>query len=242
MIVIVIPTYNERENVVKLITRIEKQYSKLGSRLMLLIADDNSPDGTKETVLQFIASQKPSLRVEVLTKTKKTGLKDAYFNAFKYLLKKYPGITGVIQMDADLSHDPKYLKLHIRNLEDGCDLSIGSRYISGGGISNWGWSRVAMSKIGNSLNRIILSPRIRDYTGGFNGISAPALRFATKRGVVTSSGYYFLTEMKYRVLQKHFKVSEFPIIFTDRVLGDSKMGGSIVIESIKQLLRIRFTK
>lgn len=242
MYTIVIPTYNEKENITKLVGQINKLYGKESSRLSILVADDSSPDGTKAALEDYLKKNKPSLKVDIITKAKKSGLKDAYFNAFRHLLKTNPKLSGVIQMDADLSHDPKYLVKHLESLDAGYDLSIGSRYTKGGGISNWGLSRVLLSRVGNTLNRVILSRKVHDYTGGFNGISAAALQYAIKPNVVSSSGYYFLTEMKYRIVSKGYKLKEFPIIFTDRVEGESKMGGSIIFESIKQLISIRFKK
>ena len=242
MFVLVIPTYNERENIVKLVSKIDKLYAKSKYTLSILVADDSSPDGTREALETHLKKSRHAIGVEVITKKDKTGLKDAYFNAFRYALRKHEAdIEGIIQMDADLSHDPKYLRKHLENLASGSDLSIGSRYVKGGGISNWGWSRIAMSRVGNMLNRVILSPKINDYTGGFNGMSPTVVKHVIKPGVVTSSGYYFLTVMKYRILKSGYIITEFPIIFTDRVEGDSKMGGGIMIEAVKQLFRIRFS-
>ena len=242
MIYIVIPTYNEKDNILVLIKSIESLYAK-NKNISILVADDNSPDGTKKIVNDYIKSEKNIIPLLIVSKKTKTGLRDAYFNAFNFLIEKRKDITGVIQMDADLSHDPAYIKKHLDNLENGIDLSIGSRYVSGGGINNWGLKRILLSRLGNLMNEIVLSPKIKDYTGGFNGLSLKTIKFSTRPGVVSSSGYYFLTEMKYRILKsKKFRIVEFPIIFTDRVSGDSKMGKSIVFESIKQLIRIRLGK
>lgn len=242
MYFIVIPTYNEKDNIVVLIKKIEKLYGS-EKDLSILVADDNSPDGTRNVVEDYISSKKNKLPIIIITKKDKTGLRDAYFNAFKYLIKTYPKILGIIQMDADLSHDPKYIKKHLSNLRDGIDLSMGSRYIKGGSIENWGMDRILLSRLGNSLNRLILSSRIHDYTGGYNGLSLRALQFVLIPGKVSSSGYYFLTEMKYRlIMSDEFAINEFPIIFTDRVSGDSKMGNGIIVESIKQLIYIRLNK
>lgn len=240
-IVIVIPTYNEKKNIVKLLIAIDKELND-ESDVSVLVADDSSPDGTRIAVEDLINSRKLSLGIEVVSKKEKTGLRDAYFNAFKYAISKNKNLKGVIQMDADFSHSPKYLRNHIENLRSGADLSIGSRYVEGGGTENWSLSRRILSKGGNNLNRFVLSRRIHDYTGGFNGLSLEAIKLATKPGMVSCTGYYFLTEMKYRIIQNKLTISEFPIIFKDRTFGESKMGGAIVKEAIKQLIIIRFKK
>lgn len=238
---IVIPTYNEKKNIVKLLSSIDKEL-KNEKGVSVLVADDSSPDGTAEVVKELVASKKLHIRVKVLLKEEKTGLRDAYFNAFRHAIKEGRNLVGVIQMDADFSHDPKYLVSHIKNLRSGIDLSIGSRYVKAGGTENWSLSRRLLSKCGNNLNRIVLSRKIHDYTGGFNGLSINALRLAVSPGVVSCTGYYFLTEMKYRIIQSKLSISEFPIIFKDRTFGESKMGGAIVKEAVKQLFIIRFKK
>jgi dolichol-phosphate mannosyltransferase len=242
MYAIVIPTYNEKENIVELVKKIDSLYGSLNKSLMILVADDNSPDGTRIELEKYLGKRHLRLSVEIITKKDKTGLKDAYFKAFTYMLKKYPSLDGIIQMDADLSHDPKYIKRHLANLENGYDLSCGSRYVSGGSINNWGFGRRLLSRLGNLTNRTILSFRLHDYTGGYNGISRKALKYVLQPDIVTCSGYYFLTEMKYRIITSGFSFIEFPIVFTDRVKGQSKMKSGIILESIQQVIKIRFQK
>lgn len=238
--VIVIPTYNEKDSVPKLLNLLDKQLTNRND-VSLLIADDNSPDGTKKIVEEIIKSSKFKIPIEIISK-EKSGLKDAYFNAFRYLIKNNPSLKGVIQMDADLSHNPKFALKHLDNLKAGIDLSIGSRYVKGGGVSNWSKKRLLMSQIGNILNKIVLSFKIKDYTGGFNAFSLNALRYVLPEGFILSNGYYFQTELKYRLLKKGFSMNEFPIVFEERAIGVSKMSNAIVLESIKQLLSIRFKK
>lgn len=240
-IIIVIPTYNEAKNIVRLLGVIDKEL--IGENgVSVLVADDSSPDGTANLVKDLAASKKLSVNVDVLLKKEKTGLRDAYFNAFRYAVENHKGLVGVIQMDADLSHDPSYLKTHVDNLRAGVDLSIGSRYVAGGGTENWSLSRRLLSRVGNNINRAMLSRRIHDYTGGFNGLSIRAIRLSIKPGIVSCTGYYFLTEMKYRIIRNKLSINEFPIVFKDRTYGESKMGGAIIKEAIKQLFIIRFKK
>ena len=239
MVAIVIPTYNEKDNILRLIKEIDQLYRK-NDDLLILVADDNSPDGTGKIVQAYAKENASKLKIKVITKPDKTGLKDAYFNAFSYALKAYKNLDGVIQMDADLSHNPKYLKTHINNLKNSVDLSIGSRYVHGGGVENWSFKRKLLSRVGNTTNRLVLSTKIHDYTGGFNGLSRKALNQILKPGEVTSGGYYFLTEMKYSIISNpDLSVNEFPIIFTDRTQGESKMGSTIILEAFSQLWRIK---
>lgn len=242
MIAIIIPTYNEKDNIIRLLKKINDLYGSQNN-LIILVADDNSPDKTGEIVKNFAKEESVKIKIKVITKNEKSGLKDAYFNAFRYALKNIKNLVGIIQMDADLSHHPKYLKQHIDNLNNGVDLSIGSRYVKNGGVKNWGLGRRLLSRLGNFTNRVILSTKIHDYTGGFNGLSVKAIKRVLKPGQVTSGGYYFLTEMKYRIISSSdLSYKEFAIIFTDRTQGESKMGGTIIFEAFRQLWKIKFNK
>lgn len=242
MIAIIIPTYNEKDNIIRLLKKINDLYGSQNN-LIILVADDNSPDKTGEIVKNFTKEESVKIKIKVITKNEKSGLKDAYFNAFRYALKNIKNLVGIIQMDADLSHHPKYLKQHIDNLNNGVDLSIGSRYVKNGGVKNWGLGRRLLSRLGNFTNRVILSTKIHDYTGGFNGLSVKAIKRVLKPGQVTSGGYYFLTEMKYRIISSSdLSYKEFAIIFTDRTQGESKMGGTIIFEAFRQLWKIKFNK
>ncbi|HEV2412554.1 MAG TPA: glycosyltransferase [Candidatus Saccharimonadales bacterium] len=243
MYVIVIPTYNEKENVTKLISQLDKLYGKFATNIKVLVADDSSSDGTRRVVEAFVNRRKPKLTVNVITKAEKTDLGEAYLNAFRHLLKNEPKLKGVIQMDADLSHDPKYVAQHLTHLQDGHDLSVGSRYVRGGDVRNWHLGKHFLSRSGNTINRIILSKQLRDYTGGFNGLSKRALQYITKPDMITSKGYHFQVELKYRLINSgKFKVHEFPITFTERIAGTSKMRLDNLLISFRQLLGIRLRK
>ena len=243
MYVIVIPTYNEKENIPKLIAKLDKFYGKLAANVSILVADDSSPDGTRQVVEDYVRRHKPKLHIQVITKSEKAGLREAYLNAFRYLLKNEPRLKGIIQMDADHSHDPKYVARHLKNLRDGFDLSVGSRYARGGKVKNVGVGRRILSRSGNSINRLVLSQQLKDYTGSFNGLSKRALLFITKDDVVTSKDCHFYTELKYRLVKAgDFTVTEFPIVFVDRIVGFSKMSRTTLLEPLTQLLSIRTRK
>ena len=243
MYIIVIPTYNEKENIPKLIAKLDKLYGKLSANISVLIADDSSPDGTRQVVEDYVRRHKLKLNVKVITKSEKTGLREAYLNAFRHVLKNEPKLKGVVQMDADLSHDPKYVAKHLKNLQEGYDLSVGSRFVHGGSIKDLGIRRRFFSRNGNRLNRLVLSKDVRDYTGGYNGLSKRALLYLTKADVVVSKGLHFQIELKYRLIKPRvFKVTEFPVVCVDRVSGATKMGGAVSIESVRQLFSIRTRK
>ncbi len=226
---IVVPTYNEIENLKPLVDAI---LAIVPSHVELLIADDNSPDGTGKLADQ-LAGANP--RVHALHRPKKMGLGSAYVGGFKWGMEK--GFEAFIEMDADFSHDPKYLPTMLTQLET-CDVAIGSRYVAGGGTVNWGLGRKIISRGGSLYSRMILGAPIRDFTGGFNGWKRQVLEkveFATLR----SDGYSFQIELKYRAFRQGFKITEFPIIFADRKVGKSKMNRKIVIEALGRVWSFR---
>ncbi len=219
---IVIPTYNESENIERL-TRSIFEYSP---ESYVLIVDDNSPDGTSEIVINL---KKKFPNVELLTREKKEGLGKAYTCAFRHLLK-LEDLSTVIMMDADFSHDPKYInKMH--ELSDTHDLVIGSRYIKEGGVVGWEMWRRVLSFGGNLYARTVLGLPIKDLTGGYNLISSNALS-KIDFDAIDASGYAFLIELKHALLKAKARYVEVPIVFINRIGGESKISNHIIREGI----------
>jgi dolichol-phosphate mannosyltransferase len=227
---IIIPTYNERENIGILLDKI---ISLNLSAVDVLVVDDNSPDKTADIVR---AKQKGCQNIFLLERPGKDGLGRAYIAGFSWGLKNYYDL--LIGMDADLSHDPKYLPSLIKGLETN-DFVVGSRYVSGGGIDNWGYWRRFLSIGGNIYAGLVLSMKIKDLTGGFNAWRAEVLKTISLE-TVCSDGYSFLIELKYRACKNNFKYLEVPIIFKERASGKSKMSSSIIKEALWRLPYLRF--
>lgn len=226
---IVVPTYNEIENLKSIV---EAVLVATPQEVDLLIVDDGSPDGTGK-LADRLAEQYP--RVHVLHRAKKQGLGTAYIAGFKWgMLKDY---VAFVQMDADFSHDPKYLGRMLELLETH-DFVIGSRYVTGGGTLNWGLGRKLLSRGGGIYSRFVLHAPIRDFTGGFNGWRRPVLEKASLP-TLRSDGYSFQIELKYRSFRGGFKWVEFPIIFEDRKVGKSKMNRRIVLEALARVWEMR---
>jgi dolichol-phosphate mannosyltransferase len=227
-----LPTYNEREN-------LESMVRALGRELRegdcVLVIDDASPDGTG-VIADGLASELPF--VSVLHRERKEGLGPAYLAGFARALAD--GAELVLEMDCDFSHDPKDVPRLIAAAEDGADLVLGSRYIAGGSIPNWGLVRRAISLGGNVYAQVILQSRLRDLTGGFKCFRRGVLE-TVDLSAIDSKGYAFQIETTYRVVRAGFEVVEVPIAFVDREHGHSKMDGSIVIEAVWKvpLLRLR---
>jgi dolichol-phosphate mannosyltransferase len=226
---IVIPTYNEIENLQVLLDTV---LAVTPEQVEILIVDDNSPDGTGQLADSFASKNS---RVHVLHRAKKMGLGTAYVNGFKWGLER--PYEAFIEMDADFSHDPKYLSEMLRLLENN-DVAVGSRYVSGGGTLNWGLGRKIISRGGSLYARLILSAPIRDFTGGFNGWKRKVLE-SVEIDTLRSDGYSFQIELKYRAFLKRFQIVEFPIIFEDRKVGKSKMNKRIVLEALGRVWRFR---
>ncbi len=228
----VIPTYNERDNIVRLIPAV------LGAdpRLSVLVVDDGSPDGTAGAVLRCV-EQDPSGRVFLLNRGKKTGLGRAYVDGFAWGLGR--GHDFIIEMDGDWSHDPRYLG-RMLDLAGEADVVIGSRYVPGGGTAHWGLPRRLLSRFGSLYSRCVLGVGIRDFTGGFNGWSAQALR-AMDLDSLRSTGYSFQIELKYRAHRLGFAHAEFPIVFHERRAGRSKMSVAIALEALWRVWALRFS-
>jgi dolichol-phosphate mannosyltransferase len=233
---ICIPTYNEIENLQPLVESALKatEASQVGKPVDILVIDDNSPDGTGQLADRLADRHSP--RVHVLHRPGKAGLGQAYIAGFGWGMER--GYDVLIEMDADFSHDPKYLPEMLKRLETH-DVAIGSRYVPGGGTVNWGLGRKIISRGGSLYSRIILGAGIRDFTGGFNGWKRPALE-AVNLGTLRSDGYSFQIELKYRAFKKGFRITEFPIVFEDRKVGKSKMNKKIVIEALGRVWSFRF--
>jgi dolichol-phosphate mannosyltransferase len=227
---VVIPTYNERDNILQLVPSILAQ----GDAFHILIVDDNSPDGTGE-LAEELARQEP--RVHVLHRPGKLGLGTAYVAGFRWGLDF--GAELIFEMDADFSHDPAMLLVFVEEIGD-CDLVLGSRYVPGGGVRNWPLPRRLMSQGGSLYARTILGVPIRDLTGGFKCFRRQVLE-SLPLDKVQTTGYAFQIEMTYRTLLAGFRVKEIPIIFVDRVQGTSKMSRRVFLEAVIAVWRLRFS-
>lgn len=239
-ILIVIPTYNEKENIEKLIPQILKQDKNID----ILVVDDGSPDGTGELV-EKLAKKNP--KIHVLHRKGKLGIGSAYIEGFKYGVKseasrsKARGFFSlrrnkydlIISMDADLSHNPKYLPAMI-TASGKYDLVLGSRWTKGGGVTGWPWHRYVMSWGANFFSRVLLKLKPKDITTGFRCYKREVLE---KIGLdnITSSGYAFFEELIYRVQKAGFSIGEVPIIFVDRKIGQSKIDKKEIITSAKAI-------
>jgi dolichol-phosphate mannosyltransferase len=229
---IVTPTYNERANLESFIE------ATLGTapRANILIVDDNSPDGTGDLANEIAARDN---RVRVLHRPGKLGLGTAYVAAFQ--LGLHDSYRYFFEMDADLSHDPKFLPDFFRELDAGADIVIGSRNIPGGGVQGWGMGRHLLSKGGSLYARVILGSKLRDLTSGYKGFRREALE-AIFHDKVASNGYSFQIEMTYRALCRGLSVVEVPIVFVDRQLGTSKMSRRIVAEAVGAVWKLRISE
>ncbi|MHA7629733.1 polyprenol monophosphomannose synthase [Corallococcus sp. M7] len=226
-----IPTYNERDN----IGPITQAVLAADPRVDILVVDDNSPDGTGQ-LADELAAKNP--RVRVLHREKKEGLGRAYLAAFRWALAE--GYTYILEMDADFSHDPRYLPTFLDTAEAGADLVLGSRYVDGGGTVNWGVGRKIISRGGSLYARSILGVGVRDLTGGFKCFNRRVLE-SINLDEVRSTGYAFQIELTYRTLRKGFTVREVPIVFEDRRVGHSKMNKKIFVEALGMVWKLRFT-
>jgi dolichol-phosphate mannosyltransferase len=220
--VVVIPTYNERENIRRLLPLILKQ--PLGKQLQILVVDDSSPDGTGNLVAEM-AKGNPCLHL--LSRPRKSGLGRAYVAGFLWALNV--GADEIAQMDADFSHNPCYLPTLFSTLAE-ADVAVGSRYIPGGGVRNWPRQRQWLSTTANFLTRRFTGLPLHDCTGGFRAYRRRVLE-AIKLQTITTSGYAFQIEVAWRISQRGFRFKEIPIIFTDREEGQSKLSRKIIWEA-----------
>lgn len=227
---VVLPTYNESQNLSQIVPAILSQ----DDRLEVLVVDDNSPDGTGQ-IADVLAGG--IARVYVLHRPAKEGLGRAYLAGFRWGLAR--GFDAIFEMDADFSHDPRFLKDLIQKLEEGADLVIGSRYKSGINVVNWPLSRLMLSTGASIYARVITGLPLTDLTAGFKAFRRKVLE-AIPLERVRSNGYSFQIEMNFRAWKKGFRLVEVPIIFTDRVEGHSKMNKRIVREAIWMVWWLRF--
>jgi len=225
---VIIPTYNEKENIREIIPEIlEKDPS-----IDVLIVDDNSPDKTGEIADEMA---KENSRIKVLHREKKAGLGTAYKTGFKYALDN--GYDHIFEMDADFSHDPKYIPHFLQSIKE-VDLVLGSRYISGVNVINWPMSRLILSYYANVYTRWITGLPVKDATGGFKCFRREVLE-KIDLDKVQSEGYSFQIEMSFRAWKKGFRIKEIPIVFEDRRVGQSKMSKKIVREAIWRVWKLR---
>jgi dolichol-phosphate mannosyltransferase len=227
---IVTPTYNEKDNLPRFIDAVRGAAPEAD----ILVVDDNSPDGTGALADEIAAKD---AHVKVMHREGKLGLGTAYLQAFGRGLEE--GYDRFFEMDADLSHDVRYLADFFRALDDGADLVIGSRNIPGGGVEGWGPGRHFISKGGSIYSRTILGLGVKDLTSGYKAFTRRALE-AIDLPMVRSNGYSFQIEMTYRAILRGMKVKEVPIVFVDRRAGQSKMSRKIFAEAVGVVWKLRF--
>ena len=227
---IVVPTYNERDNVERFVRAVRSA----APHADVLVVDDASPDGTGKLVDEMA---KEDSGVRALHRASKLGLGTAYITAFQRGLGE--GYERFIEMDADFSHDVRYLPDFIAALDAGYDVVIGSRNIPGGGVEGWGLGRHVISKGGSLYSRSILGLKVQDLTSGYKAFSRRALE-AIGLHQVASNGYSFQIEMTYRAILRGMRVKEIPIVFVDRRAGKSKMSRKIFLEAVAVVWKLRY--
>lgn len=231
--IVIIPTYNEIENVEKMIHTV----FALPREFDLLIVDDGSPDGTANKVKELQAQYPNRLHIE--ERKGKLGLGTAYIHGFKWALAK--GYDYIFEMDCDFSHNPADLPRLLEACEKGADVAVGSRYCKGGKVSNWPIGRILMSYFASVYVRMVLWISVKDTTAGFKCYRRKVLE-TIDLDKIKFMGYAFQIEMKYSAIKKGFKIVEVPILFIDRVLGVSKMSTKIFKEAFLGVLQMRFSK
>jgi dolichol-phosphate mannosyltransferase len=225
--VVCLPTYNERENLEPMVRALAEH------SVNVLVIDDNSPDGTGE-IADRLAAELPW--VEVLHRPRKEGLGRAYVDGFRHVLAGDAEL--VLEMDCDFSHDPADVPRLIAAVENGADLALGSRYVEGGGTTDWGLVRRLISRGASIYTRVLLMP-VHDATGGFKCFHRRVLE-SIDLDTIDAAGYVFQIETTYRALRKGFAVVEVPIHFADRTAGTSKMSRAIVLEAVWKVPALRF--
>ncbi len=230
MRLVVMPTYNERENIEPMVEAVLAY-----PWLHMLVVDDASPDGTGQLVKK-LAQERFAGRLFLLERSGKLGLGTAYVAGFKWALER--DYDAVFEMDADFSHNPADLP-RLNEALKAADVALGSRYVSGGGVENWGLGRRVLSRGGSLYARIILGLDVNDVTGGFKAFRRAVLE-ALPLDKVRSNGYSFQIELNYRTRQKGFRIAEVPILFADRRVGASKMNRRIVLEAITLVWQLRW--
>ena len=230
---IIIPTYNERKNMERLIPAIFNLYPDIN----VLVADDNSPDGTLEEIKILTEIYQ---NLSYYSRPRKLGLAGAYLDSFRKLLKENNKLGNIITMDADFSHAPEVIKEMLAQIS-GYDLILGSRYIKGGGVKNWSLARRMLSRTGNMYARAITGMPIYDLTTGFQCFKAELLK-KYDFSKIQSTGYAFLIEMKVAAYKLGGKIKEIPITFNDRTEGKSKLSNRIIYEGLIAPWKIRFSE
>lgn len=228
---VVIPTYNERENIGPLIEAIVLLHIP---ELSILVVDDSSPDGTGKIVEEYA---KKNNQVSLLTREKKEGLGRAYIAGFREAIKQ--GAETIIQMDADFSHDPNDIPRFVYKIQN-YDLVIGSRYMQGGQVSDWATNRRLLSQLANIYARVVTGVPISDLTGGFTILRTELLK-KIDLDTIKADGYGFQIEMKSRAKFHNGRISEMPIVFIDRRVGKSKISKGIIWEALWLVWKIRFS-
>lgn len=227
LVAVVLPTYNESENIARLLTQLRNVLPDA----RLFVVDDNSPDGTGD-IAERCARELGG--IEVLHRPGKQGLGSAYRQGFTHVIAQ--GVDVVVSMDVDFSHDPLAIPAMLAAIESGSDAVIGSRYVSGGGSKNWPLHRRLLSRWGNLYTGAVLGVKVRDCTSGFRAYRSSALA-AIAPETTKAEGYAFLSELVVRLSRRGLKISEVPILFIDRENGTSKMSGRIIIESMLLVTR-----
>jgi len=228
---IIVPTYNERENIEALIGQVQGLDTKV--ELGILVVDDNSPDGTGKYVEELAKTRRG---VHVLHRPRKLGLGSAYIAGFKWALER-PDVKYVFEMDADFSHDPGAIRSFLSEIRD-ADLVLGSRYLNGVTVINWPLSRLFLSVGANIYTRVVTGMPLKDATGGFKCVRREVLE-SLPLDKIKSDGYSFQIEVNFIVWKKGFRVKEIPIVFVDRTAGTSKMSRRIVYEAAFLVWKLR---
>ncbi len=230
--IVVVPTYNEKDNIIPMVTALKQ----LPIPVDILVVDDNSPDGTAEIVQKLIERYKG---LYLIKRPKKKGLGSAYKDGFGFAVRN--GWKYICQMDADFSHEPADVCRLLAACREGADVAIGSRYKRGGKIEGWPLKRWLISRTANLYAQILTRSRIKDLTGGFKCFTRGALE-KINLNHVNSEGYVFQVEMNYRAAKQGLRIERLPICFTDRIRGFSKLGKDEAINGAKQLLKLVFNK
>jgi dolichol-phosphate mannosyltransferase len=230
---VIIPTYNERDNISSIIHAV----FSVTKNFHVLVIDDGSPDGTAAIVKEMMQIYPSSLFLE--ERTGKLGLGTAYIHGFRWALER--GYEYICEMDADFSHNPSDLERLADACKKGADLCVGSRYVKGGAVENWPWSRIFLSKGASLYTRLILGMPVMDPTAGFVCYKAEVLR-KIDLDKIQFVGYAFQIEMKYAAWKLNFRIEELPITFIDRKLGVSKMNKDIISEGILGVIKLKNTR
>lgn len=229
-ILVIIPTYNESENIPKIIPDV-LQHSDDKNEFNVLVVDDNSPDGTAQIVKDL-----NNKNVFLIEREGKLGLGTAYVRGFKFAIENEFDL--VFEMDADFSHDPKYLPEFLEKIDEGYDMVIGSRYVQGISVLNWPMGRLLLSYLANIYTRVVTGLKVKDTTAGFACYKVPSLA-QIELDKVRSNGYSFQIEMKFKMMKKGFKLIEIPILFIDRRAGESKMSRKVVYEAYFMVWKLK---